>query len=62
VSADGAALGTRLRERDVDAAPAALNLLESTSTADREQAAALLAALSPSALGREAPAHIIGIT
>ena len=31
VSADGAALGARLRERDLSAAPAALNLLESTA-------------------------------
>ena len=31
MSADGAALGARLRERDLSAAPAALNLLESTA-------------------------------
>jgi LAO/AO transport system kinase len=62
VSADGAALGARLRERDLGAAPAALNLLESTAAADREQAAALLAEVSPAALGREAPAHVIGVT
>jgi LAO/AO transport system kinase len=62
VSADGAALGARLRERDVTAAPAALNLLESTAPADREQAAALLAEISPAALGGEAPGHVIGVT
>jgi LAO/AO transport system kinase len=62
VSADGAALGARLRGRDVGAAPAALNLLESTAPADREQAAALLRELSPAALGSEAPAHVIGVT
>jgi len=62
VSADGAALGARLRERDLSAAPAALNLLESTAPADREQAAALLAEVSPAALGGEAPAHVIGVT
>jgi LAO/AO transport system kinase len=62
VSADGAALGARLRERDLAAAPAALNLIESTAPVDREQAAALLAELSPRALGGEAPAHVIGIT
>ena len=62
MSADGAALGARLRERDVSAAPAALNLLESTAPADREQAAALLAEVSPAALGGEAPAHVIGVT
>jgi LAO/AO transport system kinase len=58
----GSALGARLRERDLSAAPAALNLVESTAPADREQAAALLAELSPAALGGEAPAHVIGVT
>jgi LAO/AO transport system kinase len=62
VSADGAALGARLRARDLSAAPAALNLLESTATADREQATALLGEVSPAALGHEAPAHVIGVT
>jgi LAO/AO transport system kinase len=58
----GAALGARLRERDRSAAPGALNLLESTTTADREQAAALLNEVSATALGGEAPGHVIGIT
>jgi LAO/AO transport system kinase len=62
VSADGAALGARLRERDVTAAPAALNLLESTAPADVEQAAALAREVSPAALGGEAPGHVIGVT
>jgi LAO/AO transport system kinase len=62
VSVDGAALGARLRERDLSAAPAALNLLESTTPADREQAAELLREVSPSTLGGEAPAHVIGVT
>jgi LAO/AO transport system kinase len=62
VSADGAGLGARLRERDLSAAPAALNLLESTATADREQAAELLREVSPAALGGEAPGHVIGVT
>jgi LAO/AO transport system kinase len=62
VSADGAALGARLRERDVSAAPAALNLLESTATADREQSAALLREVAPATLGDEAPGHVIGVT
>ena len=62
MSADGAALGARLRERDLSAAPAALNLLESTAPADREQSAALLREISPAALGGEAPAHVIGVT
>ncbi len=59
---DGAALGGRLRERDVSAAPATLNLLESTTTADREQARALLHEVSPARLGGEAPGHIVGVT
>ncbi len=58
----GAAIGARLRERDLTAAPAALNLLESTAPKDRTQAAALLAEVSPDALGGEAPAHVIGVT
>ena len=62
MSGDGAALGARLRERDLSAAPAALNLLESATAADREQSAALLREVSPQALGGEAPGHVIGIT
>ena len=62
MSADGAALGARLRDRDLTAAPAALNLLESRTAADREQSAKLLAELSPAALGGEAPGHVIGVT
>jgi LAO/AO transport system kinase len=62
VTADGAALGTRLRERDLSAAPAALNLLESTAPADREQSAALMMEVSPAALGGEAPGHLVGLT
>ncbi len=59
---DGAQLGARLREHDLTAAPATLNLLESTTAADRAQAAALLRAVSPAALGGEAQGHIIGVT
>jgi LAO/AO transport system kinase len=59
---DGAALGARLHGRDLGAAPAALNLLESTASEDREQAAALLREVAPAALGGEAPGHVIGIT
>lgn len=62
MSGDGAAIGARLRARDVSAAPAALNLLESTAAADREQAAALLREVSPAALGGEAPGHVVGVT
>jgi LAO/AO transport system kinase len=58
----GADLGKRLRERDRSAAPAALNLLESTIAADREQALALLNEVAPEALGHEPSGHIVGIT
>jgi LAO/AO transport system kinase len=59
---EGAQLGARLRERDLSAAPAALNLLESTAPDDRAQAAALLREVSPAQLGGEAMGHIIGVT
>ena len=64
---DGASLGRRLRERRLDAAPAALNLLERrVPEADGSHtpsgADALLAEVSPSVLGGEAPAHVIGLT
>jgi LAO/AO transport system kinase len=59
---DGAGLGARLRERDVSAAPAVLNVLESRSANAREQADALLAGVSPAALGGDAPGHVVGIT
>jgi LAO/AO transport system kinase len=58
----GAELAARLRDGDLSVAPAVLNLVESTAAADREQAAALLAAVSPAALGAEAPAHLVGVT
>ena len=55
-------LGLRLRERDRSAAPAALNLIEDRSPGGREAAARLLAEISPTALGGEAPADLIGVT
>jgi LAO/AO transport system kinase len=55
-------LGARLRERDLSAAPAVLNLIENRSPGARERSEELLAALSPAALGAEAPAHIVGVT
>jgi LAO/AO transport system kinase len=58
----GADLGRRLREGDRGAAPSALNLIEDRSPAKREQAAALLAEVSPARLGAEAPAHVVGLT
>jgi LAO/AO transport system kinase len=62
VSASGKTLGQRLREGDLSAAPAALNLLEDRSPRARASAAELLAETSPAALGGEAPAHLVGIT
>ena len=61
-AADGVALGRRLRERDLTAAPPALNLIEQRADAARAEAAALLGELSPAALGGEAPAHVVGVT
>jgi GTPase len=61
-AADPAELGRRLRAGDRAAAPAALNLIEDRSPAGREAAAALLAEVSPTALGGEAPAHLVGVT
>jgi LAO/AO transport system kinase len=58
----GAELGARLRSRDLTAAPAALNLVENRSPSARPEIAALLAAVSPEALGGEAPAHVVGVT
>jgi LAO/AO transport system kinase len=58
----GADLGARLREGDLAAAPAVLDLVETRSTAAREEVAELLRAVSPAALGGEAPAHVVGVT
>jgi LAO/AO transport system kinase len=58
----GREFGERLRRGDLSAAPAVLNLLESTASADRAQAAELLRAVSPAALGGEAAGHVIGVT
>ena len=60
--ADGAQLGARLREGDLHAAAAVLNLVESRSSQARTQTEALLAAVSPAALGGEAPGFIVGVT
>jgi LAO/AO transport system kinase len=58
----GADLGARLRDGDLTAAPAVLNLVESRAPAAREEVAALLREVSPAALGGEASAHVIGVT
>ena len=57
-----AALGARLRARDLGAAPAALNLLESRAPDRRAGIAALVAELAPGRLGGEAPGHVVGVT
>src|SRR3954465_13992083 len=62
MAGSGAELGARLRERDVAAAPAALNLVESRTPQARAEVAALLREVSPAALGGEAPAHVVGVT
>jgi GTPase len=59
-AAQAAALAARLREGDVTAAPAALNLVE--NRARRVEVAQLLAELGPERLGGEAGAHIVGVT
>ncbi|HZB77525.1 MAG TPA: AAA family ATPase, partial [Solirubrobacteraceae bacterium] len=59
---DPGALGERLRGRDPTAAPAALNLLENRSPAQRDAIAALLAEVAPARLGGEAPGHVVGVT
>ena len=58
----GAELGRRLRERDLSAAPAVLNLVEHRAPGGREEVAALLREVAPVALGGEAPAHVVGVT
>ena len=60
--ADGEALGARLRDGDLSAAPAVLNLVESRTPADRAAVRTLLKAVAPAALGREAPGHVVGVT
>jgi len=58
----GAELGARLRDGDLEVAPAVLNLVESRAPEAREQTAELLQAVSPRALGGEARAHVVGVT
>jgi LAO/AO transport system kinase len=59
---DGRELARRLRDGDLAAAAAVLNLVENRTPQARVQTAELLAALSPAALGGEAPAHVVGVT
>jgi LAO/AO transport system kinase len=55
-------LGERLRQGDRSAAPAALNVIEDRTPAGRERTRELLAEVSPSSLGGEAGAHLVGVT
>jgi LAO/AO transport system kinase len=57
---DGAELGRRLRDGDLGAAPAVLNLVESRSRAG--DVADLLREVSPAALGGEPRGHLVGVT
>lgn len=59
---DGANLAARLRDGDLAAAPAVLNLVENRSEPARAQIAALLQGVAPAQLGSEARAHVVGIT
>jgi LAO/AO transport system kinase len=58
----GAKLGRRLRDGDLSAAPAVLNLVENRSPAARADIDALLGEVSPRMLGGEARAHVVGVT
>ena len=58
----GAELGRRLREGDLSAAPAVLNLVESRPAQEAGEVEALLHEVSPGALGGEAGAHVVGVT
>jgi len=58
--AAGADLGRRLRDGDLSAAPAVLNLVESRARPD--EVAALLREVSPAVLGAEPGGHLIGVT
>src|SRR5256885_9265479 len=58
----GTELAARLRDGDLAAAPAVLNLVENRTPAARDAVGDLLRGVSPAALGGEAPGHVIGIT
>ncbi len=56
----GAELAARLRDGDLSAAPAVLNLVESRTA--RDDVDELLREVAPAALGGEANAHVVGVT
>jgi LAO/AO transport system kinase len=62
MSGDGSQLGQRLREGDLAAAPAVLNLVENRAPERRAEIAALLREVAPAKLGGEAPGHVVGVT
>jgi LAO/AO transport system kinase len=62
VRLSGAELAARLRDGDLAAAPAVLNLVETRSPEARAEIDALLEGVSPAALGGEAPGHVVGVT
>lgn len=57
---EAADLGRRLRDGDLSAAPAVLNLVEHRGR--RGETAELLAEVAPARLGGEAPGHVVGVT
>src|SRR6185436_17120286 len=59
---EGADLAQRLRDGDLTAAPAVLNLVETRTPQAREQIAELLRGIAPARLGGEAKAHVVGVT
>src|SRR3954470_4264698 len=59
---EGAELAARLREGDLTAAPAVLNLVENRTPSAREAVVDLLKGVSPAALQAEAKAHVAGVT
>ncbi|WP_320669669.1 ArgK/MeaB family GTPase [Patulibacter defluvii] len=58
----GEQLAARLRDGDLEAAPAVLNLVETRTPDAQAETARLLEALSPAGLGHEPPGHVIGVT
>jgi len=57
-----ATLGVRLRDGDLSAAPAVLNLVENRAPERRPEIAELLDEIAPARLGGEARAHVVGVT
>ena len=58
----GADLAKRLRDGDLTAAPAVLNLVENRAPAQAGEIVALLQGVSPAAIGHEPRAHLVGVT